>query len=108
MEKNLFCLYGQIISPVNKNKSKKYLEVLLRLKDEEDNIISPGVFLDIAHRCCLMPQIDIWVIDNLFKKIVNNQDILWDNYIFSINLSGASLNQPNFLEILHQKIKEYN
>ena len=108
LEKNLFCLYGQIISPLKTSDKKKHLEILLRLKDEDNNIIRPGVFLDIAHHCSLMPQIDIWVIENLFSQLAQAGETSWQNYIFTINLSGASLNQPNFLKLLHQKFTEYD
>lgn len=62
MKNNLFCLYAQEITPLDTRDKKKYLEILLRLKDDKNNIISPNIFLEQAQKCGLMSQIDAWVI----------------------------------------------
>ena len=108
LEKNLFRLYGQEITPLETKDRRKHLEILLRLEDENQQILSPGVFLDIAHRCCLMPQIDSWVIENLFFQIAEASKSSWQDYVFTINLSGASLNQSSFLDFLRKQLKLYN
>ena len=107
LEKNLFCLYGQEITPLETSDQRKHLEVLLRLQDERQ-ILSPGIFLDIAHRCSLMPQIDSWVISNLFLQIAEAKKSSWEDCVFTINLSGASLNQSSFLDFLRKQLKLYN
>ncbi len=106
LENNLFSLYAQSITPLDINDSRKYFEILLRLTDEEGQVITPNFFLDIAERNSMMPEIDIWVINTLLDQLISNNCYDWRNYRFSINLSGASLNSEAFLEFVSQKLTD--
>ena len=109
LTKNLFSLYAQPIKPLGIDDQKQYFEILLRLTDQDDQVITPNVFLDIAHRNFLMPDIDIWVISNLLETLAAIGDYsYWQNYRFSINLSGASLNSESFLEFLSQRLQAHH
>ena len=112
LDKNLFSLYAQEITPLKGNDPRKSFEILLRLTDRSDRVILPGVFMDIAERNFLMTDIDTWVINNLFETLekvdksrqINSHCQNWNNYRFSINLSGASLNNESFLQFLKQRV----
>ena len=114
LQENLFSLYAQPIAPLEVNDQKRYFEILLRLKDEDNKVISPNVFLDTAERNFLMTDIDTWVINNFLEQLSSyrpqsespQDDFSWENYRFSINLSGASLNSEYFLEFLSQKLTD--
>ena len=109
LQKSLFSLYAQPIAPLEIDDQKRYFEILLRLTDEEDRVIAPNIFLDIAERNFLMPDVDRWVINNLLEILVANGNCSdWKNYCFSINLSGSSLNSKSFLEFLSQKLTDYH
>ena len=109
LKENLFSLYAQPITPLEIDDQKRYFEILLRLTDEGDRVITPNVFLDIANRNFLMPDIDTWVIDNLLETLATVGDRSdWQNYRFSINLSGASLNSESFLGFLSQRLTDYH
>ena len=109
LKENLFSLYAQPIAPLQIDDPKRHFEILLRLRDEGDRVITPNVFLDIAARNFLMPDIDTWVINNLLEKLAASGNLCcWQNYCFSINLSGASLNSESFLEFLTQKLTDYH
>ena len=108
LEKNLFCLYAQSIEPLDTEDQRQHFEILLRLKEEDDVIISPNDFLPIANRYSMMPQIDSWVIENLFTQLSEADAKNYQKYVFTINLSGASLNDDIFLDFLQCKIVEYN
>ena len=109
LSNNLFSLYAQPITPLQIDDRTKSFEILLRLTDTDDRVISPHLFLDIAERNCLMPHIDTWVVNNLLEKLAANGDSsCWQNHRFSINLSGASLNNESFLEFLSQKLNDYH
>ena len=110
---NLFSLYAQPITSLNTGESTKHFEILLRLTDKKGQVILPHVFLDIAERNFLMTDIDTWVIDTLFDYLgdrcpIENRDLsrnsCWNDYRFSINLSGASLNSESFMKFLRQKL----
>jgi len=108
LDENRFTLYQQPIVDVASNDSN-HLEILLRMIDEEGNIIPPGAFMPAAERYGLMPDIDRWVIHEVFKYIGADDPadpIKGSNRIFAINLSGDSINDSQLLDfILAEKDK---
>ncbi|MEO0970333.1 MAG: EAL domain-containing protein, partial [Cyanobacteria bacterium J06639_18] len=58
LQENLFSLYAQPIVPLEVDDKKRYFEILLRLTDKNNGVISPNVFLDIAERNSLITDID--------------------------------------------------
>ena len=106
LKQDLFHLYVQPITSL-KVDPIKHFEILLRLEDRGEEVFSPGFFFDAAERNCLMPSIDTWVVNQLLKQIAIKKDSCdWDSYQFSINLSGASLNDPDFLTFLSRRLTE--
>jgi diguanylate cyclase (GGDEF)-like protein len=108
LDKSLFSLYAQPITSLESQDEQQRFEILLRLTDEEDKVIAPDAFLDIAARNSLMPAIDTWVVDNLLATLAESDSQDWNNHHFSINLSGASLNSESFLDSLSQKLSDYH
>ena len=106
LEENRFCLYTQPIIPLKLGNHKIHHEILIRLLDENGKIVLPEDFLDIANLYSMMPRIDSWVIENLFKYLNNSSFSTWDNICFSINISGASLNDNRFLDYLYKKLQQ--
>jgi diguanylate cyclase (GGDEF)-like protein/PAS domain S-box-containing protein len=113
LEENRFLLYYQPISTLNpiqqigRTNHVKYGEVLLRLKDEEGKIVPPGVFIPAAEKHGLMHLIDRWVISTLFAYLGRNkckgEKSLEEHGNFSINLSGASLNDDQFFDFVEEQ-----
>jgi diguanylate cyclase (GGDEF)-like protein/PAS domain S-box-containing protein len=116
LEEDQFVLYAQPIISVgadsctNQEAPVHYYEVLLRLRDQNGQIISPGAFLPAAERFGLMHLIDRWVVRNLFSYLsatrwansTSTQEIC-PEHSYTINLSGASLNDDQFLEFVQQQ-----
>jgi diguanylate cyclase (GGDEF)-like protein len=116
LEDNQFCLYSQPIvqvSPTSNENTKKINEILLRLKDETGQIILPLNFIPIAERYGLMHLIDRWVIQNLFNFInqarrQETNPIHQPDNFYMINLSGASLNDDQFLDFVREQLDLYS
>ena len=108
LKHNLFTLFAQPITSLDSDEQKQRFEILLRLTDRDPEAISPNAFFEIAARNSLMIDIDTWVIDNLLQILANSNNQNWQNYRFSINLSGASLNSQSFRDKLSQKLLEHN
>ena len=106
IDKDLFSLYAQSITPLKGNDSRKCFEILLRLTDRENKVVLPGAFMDIAERNFLMSDIDTWVVNNLFDTLTKCDRHTWKNFRFSINLSGSSLNNESFLQFLKRRLTE--
>ena len=109
LKEDRFCLYAQIIVPLNNGAGKHY-ELLLRMVDEDGVIIPPGDFLPAAERYDLMRELDSWVIENAFKFLSTHPDFVDQIEFISINLSGPSLTNSDFLDfiIAHLSIFEIN
>lgn len=106
IDENRFCLYGQSIVPLNNSKAMHY-ELLIRMQDDEGNLIQPSAFLPAAERYNLMLNLDQWVIKNAFETFANNPNFQRNLSFICINLSGQSLANDNFLDFVIQKIHEY-
>ncbi|WP_013322698.1 EAL domain-containing protein [Gloeothece verrucosa] len=110
LENNKFCLYTQRIAPITSAIGTNHYEVLLRLVDEQGNMILPGNFLPVAERYHLMPMIDQWVIKNFFNHYAQHnktscfQTARQENIVYNINLSAVSLNNQEFLDFLRQQL----
>jgi len=108
-EENRFILYHQNYRKLNSSGSQNHhLEVLLRMIGEHGEIISPGQFLPAAERYNLMPQIDRWVIDEVFS---NYHALVAERggspLTCAINLSGASINEEGFVDHIHKQAYRY-
>jgi EAL domain-containing protein (putative c-di-GMP-specific phosphodiesterase class I) len=76
-------------------------ELLLRMVGDDGNLITPGAFLPAAERFGLMPQIDRWVIERVFRfyphVFMQNPDL-----VLNINLSAPSLADESLADYLLQ------
>ncbi len=122
LETDRFCLYYQSILPLRPDCLAaescadywaEHYEVLLRLRDQTDRLISPDTFIPAAERYNLMPQIDRWVVKTLFATQSAHYQQVWarsktqpcvGNALYSINLSGASINDDEFIDFLHEQL----
>ncbi len=107
LDENQFQLYYQTIEPVCSGPKNKVnlCEILLRLPDIKTGQVTPPMaFLPPAERYNLMPRIDRWVIEHFFGYLSCNPQT--HDTIYSINLSGASLNDETFLGFLERQLKQ--
>lgn len=106
LEQDRFVLYQQsIISLLPGNNGEKRFEILLRMLDDDDKIISPMAFIPAAERYNLMVAIDRWVITHAFQQIAS--DIENKINFFSLNISGQTLGDDDFLNYVVQEIDKY-
>lgn len=92
---NRFRLYYQTIEPIDPVENEgEYYEILIRMQGRDGRIIPPGEFLPAAEHYQLASQIDRWVILNSIGWLNDNPDQLQTLSLCSINLSEASLTDP--------------
>jgi len=105
LEENRFRLYYQPIVPLTQTQlNGEHYEVLLRLVDEMGNLVSPMAFIPAAERYNLMQAIDRWVISTLFATQGQHYREVDCDCLYAINLSGASINDEQFIEFLHEQL----
>ena len=97
LEEDRFELYRQTIQPLQVEEPGAHYEILLRMRDENGGIISPGLFIEAAERYGITPGIDRWVIRSAFRWLVSEADERERLALCSINLSGQSLGDDKFL-----------
>ena len=106
-QENRFRMHAQAIHPLKLEEYEKpfhHYELLVRLSDEKGNPISPVEFIAAAEYYSMMPTLDRWVIKNVFKHL-SDVPVQQPLPIFAINLSGQSLNDPQFLDFVQKEIK---
>ncbi len=83
------------------------IELLLRLRDDEDGIVLPGTFLQAAERYGLMPAIDRWVIRNALAHFSELHPAGARLGTCAINLSGASIEDDGLADFILGLIARY-
>lgn len=102
-----FRLYCQSIVPVKIPDTKVlYHEILLRLEQENGEIVEPHAFLPVAERYNLMPSIDRWVIHNSLELLNYRIQKEKNIGVFAINISAQSLNDNDFLDFVVDQFSE--
>ncbi|MGD8913432.1 MAG: EAL domain-containing protein [Candidatus Thiodiazotropha sp.] len=109
MEQCRLELFGQaIVALPSKATGRVWLETLLRMRDEQGHLVSPGAFIPAAERYNLMPAVDRWVISNAFALLAHDkrgEDKAVSR--LSINLSGASINQEDTSAYILQQLDTF-
>ena len=91
LQNDSFELYYQHYQALSRRTEGHHYEILLRMRDQEGNIVLPITFLPAAERYDLTAQIDCWVVENYFRWLGRNPQHLEELTRVSINLSGHSL-----------------
>ncbi len=108
IEKNRLQLYAQpIVSLKNKSPQYNHVEILVRLLDENNNMITPDAFVPAAERYNLAHLIDRKVIFEVFSFIHKYSDKDENNTLYSINLSGNTLGDKDIFEYINNTAEEY-
>ncbi|MCU7842710.1 MAG: EAL domain-containing protein [Candidatus Thiodiazotropha sp. (ex Monitilora ramsayi)] len=90
-----FVLFGQRIIPLNDRLVENdHIEILLRLKGADEEMIMPGAFIPAAERYGMMIDLDRMVIK---KTLAWLQESHYTGLV-SINLSAQSMTDPHFLD----------
>ncbi len=103
---NLFC---QLITPlaIDSMESEHY-EILIRLREDPENMMPPGAFFPIAEQHGLMPFLDRWVVQHVLQRaaIQYQQGRLKSNTIFFINVARATIHDAEFPKSLALMLEE--
>ncbi|NQE32902.1 EAL domain-containing protein [Microcoleus asticus] len=108
LETNHFRLYFQKIVSISSSPSLEHYEILLRMLDENGEIVAPNEFIPAAERYGLITKIDCWVIETFFSNYHNlsGQQVLTDG-LYTINISGASISNNQFMMFLIDQFPRY-
>ena len=104
-----FQLYFQPIQPMRDEiEEGLHYEVLLRVLDDNDEVLSPHELLNAAEQFDMATRVDTWVVNSIFDWLDKHPDHVEKLSLCSINLSGASIGDAAFLKFLKEKLQEEN
>ncbi|MBI1891654.1 MAG: EAL domain-containing protein [Burkholderiales bacterium] len=108
-EENRFRIYYQRIVPIQSAEEELHYEVLLRMLDQEGNVVPPMMFIPAAERYNLMRALDRKVICMAFEECAMREANGWagDALTISINLSGDTLSDALFLDFLKTQFETF-
>ena len=99
-----FCLYAQRIQALGPGGRAMH-EVLIRLREEEENLMPPGAFLPLAERHGLMPQLDRWVVRHVLDWVAAAP--ARRQAIYSLNVAPSTIEDESFggdvWRLLHER-----
>jgi diguanylate cyclase (GGDEF)-like protein len=108
LREDRFQIYAQTIQPVKPSTRRFYFEALVRLVDDDGEIVLPGKFIPPAEKFNLMPLIDRWVINATFECLARNGLAkAMGGGIVSINLSGQSVASFELADYIAEKLEQY-
>jgi len=108
VEENRLELYFQPIIGIGKENgdSRGHYELLLRMRDENGEIVNPDQFIPAAERYNLMSTLDRWVIREALSNLADRDAEDEARYTIAINLSGTSLSEDRFLEDVIKELQK--
>ncbi len=110
LDSDAFELFYQTIMPVSPSageNAKAHYEILLRMRGENNTWFPPGAFLPAAERYGLVSKLDRWVVRSTLDWLQSHPQHLTELELCSINLSGHSIGDEDFLEFLLHCIEQH-
>lgn len=107
LDQDRFCLYAQEITPLQaSHEDGLHVELLLRLRDEDGQLVPPGSFIPAAEHYGMMPAIDRWVVHHALALLARQrrQGGVRRISTCAINLSGTSLGDDSLLEFVRAQL----
>jgi diguanylate cyclase (GGDEF)-like protein len=83
-----------------------HVELLLRMVGDDGSEILPMAFIPAAERYSIMPALDSWVIEETLRVCQRYLKARRERHcLFAVNLSGASLKDPEFRRTLLERLQ---
>ena len=109
LEEDRFILYAQHIEPTvpADTNAPLHVEILLRICSQSGDVILPESFLPAAEQYGLCSRIDRWVVRNTLQVISKYSRLNALPCLYSINLSGQSLGESDFLDFMLDQLSQF-
>lgn len=105
LDGNRFRLFAQEIRALKPADAHTvHIEILVRMVDEQGELIMPGAFIPAAERYDLMGHIDRWVIHHVLRDYGAALQAV-PGLTVAVNLSANSLGEPFLLPFLHAELR---
>lgn len=106
LDEDGFCLFGQTTKPLSpRAEGRQYVEILIRMMEDDGKVISPMAFIPTAERYGLMQRMDLYVVDKVCR-FINERPL--DFNVYAVNLSGLTLSSVSAMEKLIDLVRSSN
>ncbi|GAB2497341.1 hypothetical protein GCM10027266_14090 [Arenimonas alkanexedens] len=104
-----FLLHFQELAPLwyGEQAEGVHMEMLVRLRGENGELVPPGAFIPAAERFGLMPQLDRWVVDTTLANFNRLHPSGKPVKLCAINLSGPTFEDDSFADFVLQRLEDY-
>lgn len=99
---SFFLMFQPVVNLRNGDVS--HYEVLIRMKGQEQKVISPAEFIPVAERMGLIHSIDLWVVENAIDFLAALPSKI-AHISLSINLSGMAFQDALLLPTIKKKLQ---
>ncbi len=108
VEEDRLELFFQPIIGIGKGngEDRGHYELLLRMRDENGDLVGPDQFIPAAERYNLMSTLDRWVIRTALADLIDREAEGEARYTIAINLSGTSLSEDRFLSDVIKELEK--
>lgn len=110
LKENQFLLFTQRMRPLKVRLPDPLChEVLLRLREEEDNLLPPGGFIPVAERYGMMEELDRWVVRNLIAWCAAQRrgSSAWRPPLYCVNVSEATVCSQDFVRFVNAELRRH-
>jgi diguanylate cyclase (GGDEF)-like protein len=102
-------LYAQRIVPLQDKQDPGGYEILMRIRDKDGSIVTPGALIAAAQRYQLLPTVDRWVMSRALQTLAAFRGLLKSSGIsISINVSGQSFGDEAFTSLFTEQLRSSN
>ena len=102
LEEDHFELHSQPILDIGKNEISQH-ELLIRMLDDDGELIPPGAFLGVAERFGLVQSIDRWVVAQAIR-LMERQLQAGRELRLEVNLSGRSVDDRELPVLIQEEL----
>ncbi|SFD85091.1 EAL domain-containing protein [Nitrosomonas sp. Nm166] len=106
IERGEFNLYYQQINSIKPTiASPLHYEILIRMNEEENNLMPPDSFLPFVDQFKMMPQLDRWIVSHIIDWLSVQPRI---QSIFCLNVAKDTLNDHTFPSFTQNQLQKMN
>jgi EAL domain-containing protein (putative c-di-GMP-specific phosphodiesterase class I) len=102
LDQDHLCLFAQPIVSLAAGGGVAMVEILVRLREEEELMLPPGEFLPAFEHYRMMGELDRWVLRNAVRKLAGGGAVR----MISVNASSQSIEEPGFAEFAAAQLLE--
>lgn len=101
-DNDLFLMFQPVVQLNNGDIS--HYEVLVRMRGDDGQTITPDQFIPVAERMGLIHAIDLWVVENAIEFLAALPSYR-SRIALAINLSGTAFQYPDLLQVIRDKLE---